>query len=78
MLAAGFLLGSAPPPTSGPVVLYGGAAPGMVAGVVQINFQIPPDIGGPGSYGFVLLANQVLLDASDLKPSHDFGIYVTP
>jgi uncharacterized protein (TIGR03437 family) len=66
------------PPTPLPVVLYGGAAPGMVAGIVQINFQIPPDIDEPGLYGFVLLSNEVVLNASDLMPSGPFGIYLTP
>ena len=30
-------------------VLYAGAAPGMVAGMMQVNFRIPLN-AGPGSY----------------------------
>ena len=60
-----------PTPPPGPVVLYAGAAPGMVAGVVQINFQIPaPYIHAPGTYGFMVLAGG--------KSSSTVGIYVTP
>jgi uncharacterized protein (TIGR03437 family) len=56
--------------TLGPVV-YAGAAPGMVAGVVQINFQIPaPDIGTPGAYQFTVLTGG--------QSSNPVGIYVTP
>jgi uncharacterized protein (TIGR03437 family) len=62
-------------PTSGfateAVVLYAGAAPGMVAGVVQINFQIPAGyISTPGEYGFAVTAGG--------KTSSFVGIYVTP
>ena len=57
-----------PPPS--PVVLYAGAAPGMVAGVVQINFQIPPYIDTPGTLGFSVFASG--------KSSSTVGIYVTP
>jgi uncharacterized protein (TIGR03437 family) len=61
--------GSEAPPAPAP--LYAGAAPGMVAGVVQINFQIPaPDIGTPGAYGFVVFAGG--------ESSSPVGIYVTP
>jgi uncharacterized protein (TIGR03437 family) len=56
--------------SSAPVVLYAGAAPGMVAGVVQINFQVPPYSGTPGAYGFVVIAGS--------KSSSTVGIYVTP
>ncbi len=39
------------------VVFYAGAAPGMVAGIVQINFQIPaPYIDAPRAYSFTLIA----------------------
>jgi len=57
-------------PTPVPVVLYAGAAPGMVAGVVQVNFQIPPYIDTPGPLGFSVFANG--------KSSASVGIYVTP
>jgi uncharacterized protein (TIGR03437 family) len=64
-----YSLGPVAPP--GPVVFYAGAAPGMVAGVVQINFQIPaPYIHDPGTYGFTLIAGG--------ESSSTFGIYVTP
>jgi uncharacterized protein (TIGR03437 family) len=64
-----YSLGPISPP--GPVVLYAGAAPGMVAGVVQINFQIPaPYIHAPGTYGFTVIASG--------KSSSTVGIYVTP
>jgi uncharacterized protein (TIGR03437 family) len=53
-----------------PVVLYAGAAPGMVAGIVQINFQIPPYIDTPGTLGFSVFASG--------KSSSTVGIYVTP
>jgi len=67
MLDANPFYGSA----SGMLVLYAGAAPGMVAGVVQINFQIPaPDIGASGTYGFTVIAGG--------KSSSPVGIYVTP
>ena len=56
--------------TLGPVV-YAGAAPGMVAGVVQINFQIPAaSVSTAGSYGFEVIA--------DGLSSSTVGIYVTP
>jgi uncharacterized protein (TIGR03437 family) len=56
--------------TLGPVV-YAGAAPGMAAGVVQVNFQIPaPDIGTAGTYEFTLIAGGQF--------SNPVGIYVTP
>ena len=42
----------------------------MVAGVVQINFQMPLDIETPGAYGFVVLAGG--------ESSNPVGIYVTP
>ncbi len=55
----------------GPVVPYAGAAPGMVAGVVQINFQIPAaSVSTPGSYGFVVIAGG--------ESSSTVEIYVTP
>ena len=57
-------------PTPAPVVLYAGAAPGMVAGIVQINFQIPPYIDTPGTLGFSVFASG--------KSSSTVGIYVTP
>ncbi len=56
------------PPAS--AVLYAGAAPGMVAGVVQINFQIPPYSGTPVAYGFMVTAGGVSSSTVDL--------YVTP
>jgi uncharacterized protein (TIGR03437 family) len=59
-----------PVPTPAPVVLYAGAAPGMVAGIVQINFQIPPYIGTPGTLGFSVFASG--------QSSSTVGIYVTP
>ena len=57
-------------PTPAPVVLYAGAAPGMVAGIVQINFQIPPYIDTPGTLGFSVFASG--------QSSSTVGIYVTP
>ena len=64
-----YSLGPEPPP--GPVVLYAGAAPGMVAGVVQINFQIPAAyIHAAGAYGFTVIAGG--------ESSNPVGIYVTP
>jgi uncharacterized protein (TIGR03437 family) len=64
-----YSLGPIPPPA--PVVYYAGAAPGMVAGVVQINFQIPaPYIHNPGTYGFTVIAGGT--------SSNTVGIYVTP
>jgi hypothetical protein len=43
----------------------------MVAGVVQINFQIPPPyIGPPGTYGLQVFAGG--------ESSSVVGIYVTP
>jgi uncharacterized protein (TIGR03437 family) len=60
-----------PVPTPGPVVFYAGTAPGMVAGVVQINFQIPaPYIHDPGTYGFTVIAGG--------KSSATAAIYATP
>jgi uncharacterized protein (TIGR03437 family) len=59
-----------PGPTPVPVVLYSGAAPGMVAGVVQINFQIPPYIDTPSTLGFSVFASGVSSSTVD--------IYVTP
>jgi uncharacterized protein (TIGR03437 family) len=56
--------------SSGAVVLYAGAAPGMVAGVVQINFQVPPYSGTPGAYGSTVIAGGT--------SSNTVGIYVTP
>jgi uncharacterized protein (TIGR03437 family) len=54
-----------------PVVFYAGAAPGTVAGVVQINFQIPaPYIHSPAAYTFTLSASG--------KSSAPAAIYVTP
>jgi uncharacterized protein (TIGR03437 family) len=53
-----------------PVVFYAGAAPGMVAGIVQVNFQIPPYIDTPGTLGFSVFASG--------KSSSTVGIYVTP
>ena len=51
-----------------PVVLYAGAAPGMVAGVVQINFQIPAQyLQGTG---FTVIAGG--------ESSSTVEIYVTP
>lgn len=38
------------PATTG-VVTYAGAAPGMVAGVIQINFRVPPPMGLHGDCG---------------------------
>jgi uncharacterized protein (TIGR03437 family) len=55
--------------TLGPVV-YAGAAPGMVAGIVQINFQVPPGIDTPGTLGFSVFASG--------QSSSTVGIYVTP
>jgi len=53
------------------VVFYAGAAPGMVAGVVQINFQIPaPYIHAPGAYSFTLIAAG--------QSSATVSIYATP
>jgi uncharacterized protein (TIGR03437 family) len=64
-----YSLGPVPPP--GPVVLYAGAAPGMVAGVVQVNFQIPaPYIHAAGTYGFTVIAGG--------ESSSTAGIWVTP
>jgi uncharacterized protein (TIGR03437 family) len=57
-------------PTPAPVVLYAGAAPSMVAGIVQINFQIPPYIDTPGTLGFSVFASG--------ESSSTVGIYVTP
>jgi uncharacterized protein (TIGR03437 family) len=52
-------------------VFYAGAAPGMVAGVVQINFQIPaPGIRTTGPYNFTLSASG--------ESSATAAIYVTP
>jgi uncharacterized protein (TIGR03437 family) len=59
-----------PESTPAPVVLYAGAAPGMVAGIVQINFQIPPYIDTPGTLGFSVFASGEF--------SSTVGIYVTP
>jgi uncharacterized protein (TIGR03437 family) len=56
--------------SSGAVVLYAGAAPGMVAGVVQINFQVPPYSGTPSTLGFSVFASG--------ESSSTVGIYVTP
>jgi uncharacterized protein (TIGR03437 family) len=56
-------------PLTEPAV-YAGAAPGMVVGVVQINFQIPPEIGTPSVQGFGAIALG--------KSSSYAGIYVTP
>jgi uncharacterized protein (TIGR03437 family) len=68
-IAPDYSLGPIYPP--GPVVLYAGAAPGMVAGVVQINFQIPaPYIHDAGTYGFTVIAGG--------KSSATAGIYVAP
>jgi len=60
------------PSSIGPaVVLYAGAAPGMVAGVVQINFQIPaPYIREAGTYEFTVIAGG--------QSSATAGIWVTP
>jgi uncharacterized protein (TIGR03437 family) len=66
------IYGQVPEPLPEPVVLYAGAAPGMVAGVVQINFQIPPYINAPGTDGFPVLA------AAGGKSSSTGGIHVTP
>jgi uncharacterized protein (TIGR03437 family) len=56
---------------AGAPVFYAGAAPGMVAGVVQINFQIPaPGITTPGGYNFTLIAAG--------QSSATATIYVTP
>jgi uncharacterized protein (TIGR03437 family) len=57
-----------PPPL--PVVSYAGAAPGMVAGIVQINFQVPPYIDKPSTLGFSVFASGVSSSTVD--------IYVTP
>ena len=35
-------------------VLYAGAAPGMLAGIIQVNIRIPPN-AGPGSYSTIEL-----------------------
>jgi len=65
-ISPNYSLAPVPPPE--PVVLYAGAAPGMVVGVVQINFQIrAPYIPGTG---FVLIAGG--------ESSSVVGIYVTP
>jgi uncharacterized protein (TIGR03437 family) len=56
--------------SSGPVVLYAGAAPGMVAGVVQINFQILPYVVSTGVVEF-----EVIAAGSSSSPA---GVYVTP
>jgi uncharacterized protein (TIGR03437 family) len=53
-----------------PVVSYAGAAPGMVAGIVQINFQVPPYIDTPGTLGFSVFASG--------QSSGTVGIHVTP
>jgi uncharacterized protein (TIGR03437 family) len=53
-----------------PVVSYAGAAPGMVAGIVQINFQVPTYIDTPGTLGFSVFAGG--------QSSSTVGIYVTP
>ena len=58
------------PPQPLPVVFYAGAAPGMVAGLVQINFQVPPYIDTPGTLGFSVFAGG--------QSSSTVGIYVTP
>ena len=50
-------------------VLYGGAAPGIVAGVAQVNFQVPAQLA---NYGPTLY---VSLTAADLT-SHSVQIYV--
>jgi uncharacterized protein (TIGR03437 family) len=47
-------------------VVYGGAAPGIVAGVAQVNFQVPA--------GFVLYVTLVAEGAT----SHPVQIYVQP
>jgi len=68
-IAPDYSLGPTLPP--GPVVFYAGAAPGTVAGVVQINFQIPaPYIHSLGTYNFTLVAGG--------KSSVAAGIWVTP
>jgi uncharacterized protein (TIGR03437 family) len=68
-IAPDYSLGPVLPP--GPVVFYAGAAPGTVAGVVQINFQIPaPYIHALGTYNFTLIAGG--------KSSATAAIYVTP
>jgi uncharacterized protein (TIGR03437 family) len=59
-----------PQPTPAPVVLYAGAAPGMVAGLVQINFQVPPYIDTPSTLGFSVFASG--------QSSSTVGIYVAP
>ena len=53
-----------------PVVSYAGAAPGMVAGLVQINFQVPPYIDTPSTLGFSVFASG--------QSSSTVEIYVTP
>jgi uncharacterized protein (TIGR03437 family) len=52
------------------VVFYAGAAPGMVAGLVQINFQVPPYIDTPSTLGFSVFASG--------ESSSTVEIYVTP
>jgi uncharacterized protein (TIGR03437 family) len=58
------------PYSAPPLVLYAGAAPGMVAGLIQINFQIPPYIDIPVAYEFAVVAGGT--------SSSTVGIYVTP
>jgi len=58
LLPATIRLGRLSMPDYG-TVTYAGAAPGMVAGVVQINFQVPPARIGYGScHGF---CNMILI-----------------
>lgn len=35
-------------------VQYAGAAPGMVAGTLQVNFRLPPDLRGPVDFRLVI------------------------
>lgn len=56
-------------------VLYSGAAPGMVAGVTQINFRVPADLMIAGPF---LLPITLTVSTSNLPPPVSSAIFVAP
>ena len=50
------------------VVTYAGVAPGLVAGIAQVNFQIPTNLPTPGDSTMNLLVGQ------DLSPTYSIAI----
>ncbi len=58
-------------------VLYSGAAPGIVAGVVQINFRVPTDLGG-GTGQQVPISIAVHPTPPNLPAPASTGIFVSP